>query len=251
MTNETRGRVRIEQGTKRVRAAFGGEFVADTTHPMLVWEIPYFPAYYFPAADVRTDVLAPSATVAHSPSRGDAHHFTIKAGGKEAVDAAWQYLDSPLEQLRSLIRLDWNAMDHWFEEDEEVFTHPRDPYSRVDILASTRHVRVDVNGVTVADSHAPRILFETGLPPRYYVPLTDVRLDLLHASDTVSHCPYKGQAGYWSVEAGAEVITDLAWTYRAPFAESQKIAGLVCFYNEKVDLYVDGALQERPRTHFS
>jgi uncharacterized protein (DUF427 family) len=251
MTIETRGRIRIEEGKKRVRAAFGGEFVADTIHPVLVWEVPYFPAYYFPAADVRADVLAPTATVAHSPSRGDAHHFTVKAGGREAVDAAWQYEDSPIEPLRNLIRLDWNAMDHWFEEDEEVFTHPRDPYSRVDILASTRHVRVEVDGVTVADSHAPRILFETGLPPRYYVPLTDVRLDHLRPSETVTHCPYKGQASYWSVEAGGEVIPDLAWTYRAPFAESQKIAGLVCFYNEKVDLSLDGELQERPRTHFS
>ena len=129
--------------------------------------------------------------------------------------------------------------------------HPRDPYSRVDILASSRHVRVEVDGVTVAESRQPRILFETGLPPRYYIPLTDVRIDLLRPSDTLSHCPYKGTASYWSVDAGHGVRPDLVWMYRAPLPESQKIAGLACFYNEKADIYVDGELQQRPRTIFS
>ena len=142
-------------------------------------------------------------------------------------------------------------MDEWLEEDEPVYTHPRDPYTRVDILASSRHVRVDVDGVTVADSRQPRILFETGLPPRYYLPLADVRLNLLRPSATQSHCPYKGTADYWSLDAGAAVHEDFVWIYRSPLAESQKIAGLACFYNEKVDLYLDGMLQERPHTKFS
>jgi uncharacterized protein (DUF427 family) len=142
-------------------------------------------------------------------------------------------------------------MDAWFEEDEEVYVHPRDPHTRVDILPSSRHVEVVVNGVTVADSHQPRLLFETGLPTRYYLPLVDVRLDLLHPSDTTTRCPYKGTAGYWSVEAGGQVVPDLAWIYRAPAAESVRIAGLACFYNEKVELYVDGVHQEQPHTKFS
>jgi uncharacterized protein (DUF427 family) len=151
-TTDRAGRVRVEQGAKRVRAYVGGELVADTSHPRLVWEVPYYPAYYFPVEDVRTDLLVPTATVAHSPSRGDAQHFTIKAGDKEAVDAALRYLDFPIEELRGLIRLDWDAMDGWFEEDEEVCTHPRDPYTRVDILASSRRVRVEVEGVVLAES---------------------------------------------------------------------------------------------------
>jgi len=129
--------------------------------------------------------------------------------------------------------------------------HPRDPYSRVDILASTRHVQVEIDGVTVADSRQPRILFETGLPPRYYVPLTDLRMDLLCPSDTQTRCPYKGIASYWSVDTGQAVHTDVVWIYRTPLPESQKIAGLACFYNEKVDITLDGEPQERPKTHFS
>ena len=250
-TSETREHIRIEPGAKRIRAYLGGEVVVDTTRPMLVWEIPYYPAYYFPVADVRTDLLEADGGVAHSPSRGDGRTFAIRAGGKEAVGGALRYEDSPIEELRDLIRLEWDAMDAWFEEDEEVFTHPRDPYTRVDILPSSRHVRVEVDGVTVAESVSPRLLFETGLPPRYYLPKPHVRLDLLTPTDTVTHCPYKGQAGYWSVRAGDAVHEDLAWSYRAPLPESQKIAGLIAFYNEKVDLYVDGVRQERPSTKFS
>jgi uncharacterized protein (DUF427 family) len=126
--------------------------VADTTRPRLVWEVPYYPAYYFPLADVRTDLLVATATVTHSPSRGDAQHFTVKAGGKEAVDAALRYPDSPITELRDLIRLDWDAMDGWFEEDEQVYTHPGDPYTRVDILATSRRVRVELDGVVLAES---------------------------------------------------------------------------------------------------
>jgi uncharacterized protein (DUF427 family) len=239
MAGKTRG-IRVEQGPKRVRAYLGGELVADTKTPFLVWEWPYFPTYYFPAGDVRAE-LVPAGQTEHSPSRGEGQVYHIKVAGAAADGAA----------LRDLVRLDWTSMSEWFEEDEPVYTHPRDPYSRVDILASSRHVRVDLDGVTVADSHQPRILFETGLPARYYLPLTDVRMDLLRASATQTHCPYKGTAGYWSVDTGQAVHTDIVWLYRTPLAESQKVAGLACFYNEKVDTYLDGELQERPRTHFS
>ena len=250
-TSKPHRQIRIETGAKRVRAYLGGEVVADTSRPVLVWEVPYYPTYYFPLADVRAEHLDADGGVAHSPSRGDGRTLTVTAGGKVAQAAAIKYEDSPIEELRGLIRLDWNAMDAWFEEDEQVFTHPRDPYTRVDILPSSRHVRVVVNGVTVAESTSPRLLFETGLPTRYYLPKTHVRLDLLIPTDAVSHCPYKGQAEYWSVRAGDTVHQDLAWSYRTPLPESQKIAGLVAFYNEKVDIYVDGELQQRPSTKFS
>jgi uncharacterized protein (DUF427 family) len=246
-----RGRIKIETGTKRVRAYLGGEVVADTVSPVLVWEVPYYPTYYFPLADVRAQLVQADDGVAHSPSRGDGQVFDVKAGSQEAPHAAIRYEDSPIEELRALARLDWDAMDAWFEEDEQVFTHPRDPYTRVDILASSRQVRVEVDGATIAESTSPRLLFETGLPVRYYLPKTHVRLDLLVPTDNVSHCPYKGDAEWWSVRTVTTIHDDLAWSYRTPLPESQKIAGLIAFYNEKVDIYLDGVLQQRPSTKFS
>jgi uncharacterized protein (DUF427 family) len=242
-TTSTRGRVRVEHGSKRIRAYLGGELVADTTRPLLVWEKPQYPTYYFPAADVRNDLLTADGEVSHSPSRGDGHAHTVSAGGKEARGAALRYEQSPFAELRATIRLDWHAMDAWFEEDEQVFTHPRDPYTRVDILPSSRHVRVEVDGVTVAETTKPTLLFETGLPVRYYLPKTHVRMDLLTPTETATHCPYKGQAEYWSLRTGDELVPDLAWSYPTPLPESQKIAGLICFYPDKVDLYVDGIKQ--------
>jgi len=249
--NTPHRRIRIETGAKRVRAYLGGEVVADTARPVLVWEVPYYPTYYFPLVDVRAALLDADAGVTHSPSRGDGRILNVRAGTHEAPAAALRYKDSPIEELRDLIRLDWDAMDAWFEEDEQVFTHPRDPYTRVDIMPSSRHVRVQVDGVTVAESTSPRLLFETGLPPRYYLPKTHVRLDLLIPTQTVSHCPYKGQAEWWSVRVGGHIHDDLAWSYPTPLPESQKIAGLIAFYNEKLDIYLDGDLQERPSTKFS
>ncbi|HEX6524756.1 MAG TPA: DUF427 domain-containing protein [Streptosporangiaceae bacterium] len=250
MAGDARGRVRIEPGVKRVRAYMAGQLVADTLHPFLVWEVPYYPAYYLPVADV-TAKLVPTGRTEHSPSRGDADLYDVQVDGAAAHAAARRYPDSPFERLRDLVRFDWSAMDEWLEEDEPVYTHPRDPYTRVDILASSRRVRVEVDGVTVADSVRPHILFETGLPPRYYLPLSDIRMDLLRPSSTQTHCPYKGTASYWSLDTGREVHPDIVWIYRTPLPESQKVAGLACFYNEKVDIYLDGELTEHPRTHLT
>ncbi len=242
--------VRIEPSPKRVRAYLGGELVADSRRPVLVWEVPYYPAYYFPIEDVRADLVSTGRSES-SPERGESELYDVKTVSSVAESAARRHVDSPVEDLRELVRLDWAAMDEWFEEDEPVYTHPRNPYTRVDILASTRHVRVEVDGVTVADSTSPRILFETGLPPRYYLPVTDLRMDLLRPSDTESHCPYKGTATYWSLQLGDTTYDDAVWSYRAPLPESQKIAGLAAFLNEKADIFLDGERQERPRTHFS
>jgi uncharacterized protein (DUF427 family) len=251
MTETTaRGRVRVEPSQKRVRVYLAGDLVADTIRPLLVWEIPYYPAYYVPAADVRAKLVSTGRTE-RSPSRGEAEILDVVTDRGTAAGAARRYPDSPIEALRDAVRLDFAAMDEWLEEDEPIYVHPRSPYSRVDILASSRHVRVEIDGVTVAESRSPRILFETGLPPRYYLPLPDVRMDLLVPSDTHTSCPYKGTAGYWSVEVNGKRYEDHVWIYRTPLPESQKIAGLACFYNEKVDLYVDGVAQGRPRTPFS
>jgi uncharacterized protein (DUF427 family) len=246
-----RGTVRVERSAKRVRAYLAGAVVADSLAPLLVWEVPYYPTYYFPESDVRAELVADGDPDLHSPSRGDARTLTVLAGSARARGAAARYEDSPIEELRGTVRLQWDAMEAWFEEDEVVYTHPRDPYTRVDILASSRHVRVLLDGLVLADSTSPRLLFETGLPTRYYLPRTHVRMGLLERSATVTHCPYKGQAETWSVRIGETVHEDLAWSYPAPLPESQKIAGLIAFYNEKLDIEVDGVLQERPRTKFS
>jgi uncharacterized protein (DUF427 family) len=220
--------MRTEVSQKRVRVYAGGHLVADSSAPRLVWEIPHYPTYYLPAGDVVAEL---------EPADGDTFDVVV---GEVVVPGAATRRDD-------LVRLDFAAMDEWLEEDEPIYVHPRDPYKRVDVLASSRHVEVRIDGVTVADSHQPRILFETSLPPRYYLPLADVRLDLLRPSTTTTSCPYKGTAEYWHVGDHEDIV----WIYRTPLPESQKVAGLVCFYNEKVDLYVDGELQERPKSPFS
>ncbi|MBV8949695.1 MAG: DUF427 domain-containing protein, partial [Actinobacteria bacterium] len=239
--------------SKWVRALVGGEVIADTTRPLLVWEVPYYPLYYFPLDDVRADRLHDTGDVKHSPSRGDAHLLDIHGGrGIVREKAAARYDDSPVEQLRATVRFEWDAMDTWLEENEPVHVHPHDPYKRIDILGSSRHVRIEVEGVTIADSTQPRVLYETSLPPRYYLPICDVRLDLLEPSATVTGCAYKGFAHHWTVVLdGERTRRDVAWTYWTPLPEATKIAGLICFYDEKVDVHLDGELQERPRTHFS
>jgi uncharacterized protein (DUF427 family) len=242
--------VRIEEGRKRVRAYYQGHLVADTTRPVLVWESPRLPAYYFPAEAIRADLI-PAGETRSFPGRGDAEILHVATPAGTAQRAALRYPDSPLGGLRGLVRLEWAAMSEWLEEDEPVYTHPRDPYTRVDILASSRQVRVELDGVTVASSSQPRILFETGLPPRYYLPLTGLRMDLLRPSGTQTQCPYKGTASYWSVDTGYAIHEDVVWMYRTPLPESQKIAGLACFYDERVDMFIDGERQERPRTPFS
>jgi uncharacterized protein (DUF427 family) len=243
--------VRVEPAPRRVRVYLGGEVVADTIRALYVWEKPYFPTYYVPSADVRPDALVATGETERSPSRGEAQVHTVKAGGREAPDAALWFKESPIAELADHVRFRWGAMDAWFEEDEEIFVHPRDPYTRVDVLPSSRHVEVMVDGVKVADSVRPRMLFETGLPTRYYLPKVDVRMDLLVPTDLETHCPYKGTANYYSVEVNGKVFENIVWWYKHPIAEAQQIAGCVSFYNEKVDVIVDGEPEERPKTPFS
>lgn len=250
-SSRQRGQVRVERGAKRVRAYLGGAVVVDSIAPLLVWEVPYYPTYYFPEDDVHAELVADLGADLHSPSRGDAKTLSVLAGGSRALGAAARFEDSPVNELRGTVRFQWDAMEAWFEEDEQVYTHPRDPYTRVDILASSRRVRVLLEGLLLADSTSPRLLFETGLPARYYLPRTHVRMDLVERSPTVTHCPYKGRADTWSVRVGGMLHEDLAWSYPAPLPESQKVAGLIAFYNEKLDIEIDGVLQERPRTKFS
>jgi uncharacterized protein (DUF427 family) len=249
MTAADPGAVRVEPTRKRIRILLAGELVADTTAALLVWEIPFYPTYYIPSGDVRAELI-PVGTGSHA-ALGKAEMLTVKVATASAEHAARRYTAASDPRLRDCIRFDWKAMTEWLEEDEPVYVHPRSPYTRVDILASSRHVRIEVDGVTVADSTSPRILFETGLPPRYYLPLSDLRTDLLRPSATQTSCPYKGTASYWSVDTGRRVHEDIVWIYRTPLPESQKVAGLAAFYDEKVDVFIDGERQDRPSTHFS
>jgi uncharacterized protein (DUF427 family) len=241
---DTRGKVKVEAGAKRVRTYLGGHLVADTVHPLLVWEVPYYPTYYIPATDVHAE-LVPTGDTSHSPSRGDAEHLTVRVGGTEARDAAVRYPDSPLEVLREHVRFDWEAMDAWFEEDEQVFTHVRSPYSRIDIMPTSRHVQVRLGDTVLADSTHAHALFETGLPPRWYVPRLDVRMDLLAPSDTITHCPYKGTTEHFSARVDDVEVKDVAWSYPTPLPESERVAGLVSFYDDRVEVTVDGERQGR------
>lgn len=249
MTGE-RARVRIEPNPKWIRGVVDGATVVDSRDVRFVWEIPYYPAWYMPVADVAGELVANGGTV-RSPSRGEGTRYDLVVGDRTVADAAWRHLDSPVEELRELVRFEWDAMDAWFEEETEVFVHPRSPEVRIDALPSSRHVRVLIDGEMVADSHRPTLLFETGLPTRYYLPKSDVRMDLLSPTESSSACPYKGWANYWTVMVGDTACDDIAWGYRTPLPESEAIAGLVCFYNERVDLIVDGVALERPRTKFS
>ena len=240
-----RGRVRVEPGAKRVRALLGGQTIVDTLHPSLVWEIPYYPAYYLPRADVRAQ-LQPTGATEHSPSRGDGVVYDVRIGDRVAEGAALAYPESPIPELRDLVRFQWSAMDEWLEEDEPVYTHPRSPYTRIDVLGSSRHVVVGIGGVVLADSRQPRVLFETGLRPRFYLPMSDVNLELLRPSPLQTHCPYKGMATYWDVVLPDGAVHEgVVWTYRTPLPESQKVAGLLAFYDEKLDVDLDGVRQPR------
>lgn len=223
--------LRIEPCAKRVRAYLGGHLVVDSAQPLLVWEHTRYPTYWFPEEDVSADLqLADHETLRYDVVAGPPDHPAI---AHRAARGA------PTAALSHHVAFDWSAMSEWLEEDELVYTHARDPYSRVDVLRSSRHVTVSLAGTVLADSVRPTVLFETGLRPRYYLPLTDVDTTRLEPSDTQTACPYKGTATYWSVRVGDEIHHDLVWTYRAPLPEAQKIAGLVCFYDERVDLTVE------------
>jgi uncharacterized protein (DUF427 family) len=241
----------VEPVPRRIRAVLGGETIVDTRQARYVWEWSNYPQYYLPVTDVRPGVLVDSGRE-EKQSRGTARVHGLRAGGASRADCARVYGDDALDGLAGTVRFDWAALDAWYEEDEEVFVHPRSPYSRVDAVRSTRTVRVELDGLVLAQSSSPVMVFETGLPTRYYLNRTEVDFGHLVPSATVTACPYKGRTtGYWSVRSGSAVHQDLAWSYDFPTRQLLPIAGLIAFYNEKVDIAVDGTLLERPVTHFS
>jgi uncharacterized protein (DUF427 family) len=240
----------VEPGPRRVRATLAGETVLDTTSALYVWERPHVPQYYIPLADVRSDLIV-SEEHTQATRRGTVKLHAVRVGEVHRPRAAKLLTDSSVEGLSGTLRFDWDALDAWFEEDEQVFVHPRSPYIRVDALRSTRRVRIEVDGAILAESASPVMVFETGLPTRYYLDRTELNFDHLIPTDTVTACPYKGvTTGYWSVRVGETVHRDLAWSYDFPTRQLSPIAGLIAFYNERVDVFLDGGKLERPKTHF-
>ncbi len=244
----------FEPTPRRVRVVVGGETLADSTAAMVLHETGMMPVYYLPRTDVREDLLVPTDHSTHCPFKGDAAYWSIRVGDDERENAVWFYAD-PLPAappLDDYVAFEWDAVDEWWEEAERIGVHPRNPYTRLDVVRSDRHVVVRIGGAVVADSTRPTMLFETGLPPRFYLPIDDVRVDLLERSDAQTSCPYKGTTDrYYTVEAGGERVEDVAWVYDTVHAEVRGIEGLVAFYNEKVDLEVNGERWRRPQTPMS
>jgi uncharacterized protein (DUF427 family) len=239
----------LEPTPKRVRVQLGGETIADSRRAMMLHESGLQPIYYFPPKDVRMDVLEEGDRHTHCPKKGDASYYTIRVGEKVVENGAWYYpevLPDAPPALRGLIAFYFDRMDSFLEEDEEIRVHPRDPYHRVDVLATDRHVRVSLDGELLAETRRALALFESNLPPRWYIPREDVVAEL-EPTDTVTRCPYKGTAGYYSVNGNE----DLVWYYADPLPEVGRIKGLLCFFNERVEIVLDGELQECPETPWS
>ena len=240
----------VEPVPRRIRGYIGGVLVVDTVRALYVWEWANYPQYYIPSADVRPGALVDEGHVQQT-RRGSARRQGVRVGDVARSGAARLVTDSPIEGLNGTVRFEWDALDSWFEEDEQVFVHPRNPYVRVDALRSTRRVSIEMEGLVLAESTSPVMVFETGLPTRYYVARTEVRFEHLIPTATVTECPYKGTTtGYWSVATGDTVHPDLAWSYVFPTRQLSPIAGMLAFYNEKVDIVLDGVRLERPTTHF-
>jgi len=241
----------IEPVPRRIRAVTGQQAVLDTLGAHYVWEWANYPQYYVPRRDVVEELLVTRGDT-EDTSRGTVQWFRLASTGIDGPPAARLVVASDHRLLLNTFRFEWDALDHWYEEDEEVFVHPRNPYARVDALRSTRDVRIELGGTVLAESSSPVMVFETGLPTRYYLNRTEVCFEHLVPSETVTRCPYKGTTtGYWSAVIDAVVHEDLAWCYDFPTHQLAPIAGLVAFYNERLDVFVDGRLLERPRTHFN
>jgi uncharacterized protein (DUF427 family) len=230
--------LRVEASPRWVRGFVNGLPIVDSKRVVIAYGVRRLGTYFFPTDDVRMDVLRPVET----QSQAGEQRYTLEVNGRTIEDIAWSYTADEHAELRGYLGFEWRKIDAWYEEDDEVFVHPRDPYHRVDVMNSSRHVKVVVGGQIVAETNRPRLLFETSLRTRYYIPKIDVRMDLLEPTDTVTQCPYKGNASYWSVRVGDQVFPDIVWGYPFPIPECSKIQNLLSFYNEKVEIYVDGEL---------
>ena len=230
----------LEDTEKRVRAVFNGETVTDSRRVKILHETNHLPVYYFPEDDLRHDLLERTDHTTHCPFKGDASYRSVRVGDRVADNAVWHY-ETPLPStppITGYAAFYADAIDRWLEEDEEMLGHPHDPYHRVDVLQSSRSIKVTANGKIVAETDKPKLLFETGLPTRYYIPPEDVAVDLLTPSETRTVCPYKGVASYRSLDIDGARIQDAAWYYPEPLPEAGKVRDHLCFYDGKVEIEV-------------
>ena len=241
--------VSLEPTQRRIRVRLDGQVVADSNRAQLLIEYGpgRLPTYYLPRDDVHSAALLDEAVGADGRRQ-----WGVSVGRARVEAAAWEHPDpnGPLAALAGHITFSWQLLE-WFEEDERVIMHARDPHKRVDTLRSSRRIAVSLEGHQLASSVRPLLLFETHLPTRYYLPFDDVRTELFEPSDLVTICPYKGTARYWSVRVGETVVRDLVWSYPDPVPENPKIKDLLCFFSELVDIVVDGVPLDRPVTHWS
>ena len=224
---------------KWIRGLVDGVVIIDSRDVLGVWDHRHYPSWYFPALDISAE-LRPTGRTDFTPGVGPATIHDIVVGKRVLTGAARRHHDSPIPEVRDRVKVDFGAVDRWFEEDVEVFSEPKNPYVRVDALPSSRHVKVSHDDVTVAETHKPTILYETGVSPRYYIPAVDVRLELVEPAVRTSSCPYKGFASYWSVVVDGDEISESAWSYTTPFPEARPIAGMLSFYTNRFVVEVDG-----------
>jgi uncharacterized protein (DUF427 family) len=223
-----------------MRAVLSGETVLDSRGGVLLWETGSFPAFYYPLADARQDVLVDTAT---EKGQDAPRRWSMRVGERlveGCVTASPRRADGE-ELLSGYVTVEFGAMDRWFEEDDPVYGHPRDPYHRVDVRSASRHVVVRHADQVVAESDRPKLVFETGNPIRYYLPEADVGVELLAKSEMVSRCPYKGEGQHWHLSAGGEQVENAAWSLPHPLPEGLAAAQHICFYPEKVEVEVDGS----------
>lgn len=221
---------------RRIRATFGGATIVDSEHAMLLHESNIFPVVYVPVADVASDLLTKTELSTTCPFKGDASYWSISAGDQVAENAVWGY-ESPIESaswLEGYVSVEWAAMDHWFDEDDEIFGHIRDPYHRVDARPTSRRYRVRIGDTVVADTTAAFVVSETGGDNRVYIPAIDVTVMAFERSATTTHCPHKGDTTYWHHSPTSS--SDVAWSYPAPLEEATRIAGYWCFDGPNVEL---------------
>jgi uncharacterized protein (DUF427 family) len=233
-------RLLMHEFPRRLRAGFGGETVFDTVRAVLVHETGLLPRAYVPQDDIRADLIRPTDHHTYCPFKGTASYWTVQAGGQVAQNAIWAY-PAPNEEsawLRGYAGFYWDAMDEWYDEDERVVGHLRDPYHRVDVRRSSRQVRVLLGEDVLAETSRPLLLSETGLPNRFYIPARDVRQDLLEPSDTHTVCPYKGTASYWTVNAGDRKLADAVWSYPQAEGDAGAVSGYQSFLHDELTVEV-------------
>ncbi len=230
-TTAPNGRVAVEPVLKRIRVRFAGEVIADTTNALLLLERDHHPIYYLPLADIRAEFLEPVETSSFCPWKGTARYWDVVVGDQRSPKAVWGYPEAHDDglDLRQYAAFYWNRVDDWFEEDERVAGHPRDPYVRVDVLRSSRYVTASIGDKVLAESRSTRILFETGKPPRFFFPRIGVSISELAGSDTVSSSPYLGTAHHLAHRTTDGVLRDVAWFYTEPTPEAAGVAELVTF----------------------